>query len=142
VACASPAYLAKHGNPREPADLAHHRCLGYRYDQSRDEWQFDNATGPASVRVHAGLQANNGDALRVAALYGVGVAMLPSFIVGPDLAGGQLVAILPGYTVPELAIHALYPHSRHLSAKVRSFVDFLVPRFGERPAWDAWMAGS
>jgi len=141
VACASPAYLQKHGHPREPADLAQHKCLGYRYDQSRDDWQFDGAMGPVSVRVHACLQANNGDALRVAALQGAGVAMLPSFIVGPDLAGGALVAILPGYRVPELAIHALYPHSRHLSAKVRSFVDFLVPRYGERPEWDAWMAG-
>ncbi len=141
VVCASPEYLKRHGQPHHPDDLARHNCLGYRYGQGRDEWRFEAATGAASVHVRGSLQANNGDVLRVAALRGAGVVLLPSFIVGPDLAAGRLAPVLAGYRVPELAIHAVYPHSRHLSAKVRSFVDFLLPRFGERPAWDAWMAG-
>ena len=80
------------------------------------------------------------DVLRAAALRSAGLVLLPSFIIGADLCAGRLVSVLPGYRVPELGIYAVYPHSRHLSAKVRSFVDFLVPRFGERPAWDAWMS--
>lgn len=140
LVCASPAYLAQHGTPHHPDDLARHNCLGYRYDPRRDDWQFESADGPAAVHVRGSLQSNNGDALLAAALHGVGIVLLPSFIAGPDVASGRLVALLPGHRVPELVIHALYPHSRHLSAKVRSFVDFLAPRYGDQPAWDCWMA--
>jgi DNA-binding transcriptional LysR family regulator len=141
VVCASPAYLERRGRPRRPADLAGHDCLDYRY-QAREEWQFEGPEGPVSVRVRGSLEANNGDALRAAAVRGTGVVLQPSFIVGADLAAGRLVPVLPGYRVPELAIHAVYPPGRHLSAKVRSFIDFLAPRYGERPAWDAWMSGA
>jgi DNA-binding transcriptional LysR family regulator len=141
VVCASPDYLERTGRPRTPEDLPGHNCLGYSYGQARDEWRFDGPDGPAAVRVRGGFQANNGDVLRAAALRGAGLVLLPSFIVGTDLVSGGLVPVLPGYRVPELAIHAVYPPGRHLSAKVRSFVDFLVPRYGERPAWDAWMSG-
>ncbi|MBV8235668.1 MAG: LysR family transcriptional regulator [Acidimicrobiia bacterium] len=139
--CASPAYLGRAGQPEHPDDLTRHNCLGYSYGQARDEWRFDGPEGAASVRVRGTLQANNGDALRAAALRGAGLVLLPSFIVGADLTAGRLVPVLSGYRVPELGIHAVYPHSRHLSAKVRSFVDFLVPRYGETPTWDAWMSG-
>jgi DNA-binding transcriptional LysR family regulator len=77
-----------------------------------------------------------------AALRGAGIVLLPSFIVRAALTAGRLVPVLPGYRVPELGIYAVYPHSRHLSAKVRSFVDFLIPRFGDKPIWDAWMSNS
>jgi len=69
---------------------------------------------------------------------GEGIVLQPSFLVGDDLAAGSLVPILPGYAPDELVIQAVYPHSRHLSVKVRSFVDFLVARFGQRPEWDRW----
>jgi DNA-binding transcriptional LysR family regulator len=141
VVCASPVYLEQHGRPQHPNDLVNHNCLGYSYGLAGGEWRFDGPEGPASVRVQGNLEANNGDALRAAALRGAGVALLPSFIVGADLAAERLVPLLPGYRVPEFAIHVVYPPGRHLSAKVRSFVDFLVPRCGERPAWDAWMLG-
>lgn len=141
VVCASPEYLTRNGQPLVPADLAGHNCLGYSYGQARGEWQFEGPEGADLVRVRGRMQANNGDALRAAALHGTGVVLLPSFIVGIDLAAGRLLPVLAGYRVPELAIHAVYPPGRHLSAKVRSFVDFLVPRFGERPAWDSWMFG-
>lgn len=142
LVCGSPAYLAQHGVPDHPDDLARHNCLGYRYDPRRDEWRFEGADGPVAVRVHGTLQSNNGDALLAAALHGVGIVLLPSFIAGPDVASGRLVALLPNHKSPDLAIHALYPHSRHLSAKVRSFVDFLAPRYGDKPAWDCWMANA
>jgi DNA-binding transcriptional LysR family regulator len=139
VACASPGYLDRHNRPKHPDELAGHNCLGYTYGQAQEEWHFDGPTGPARVRIRGTLQANNGEVLRAAALHDAGIVLLPSFIVGADLAAGRLVPILADYHVPEIGIHAVYPHSRHLSAKVRSFVDFLVPRFGERPAWDDWM---
>jgi DNA-binding transcriptional LysR family regulator len=80
--------------------------------------------------------ANNADVLRTTALAGGGVILLPTFIVGDDLRAGRLVRLLPDYPPPEQGLHALYPAGRHLSAKVRSFVDFLVARFGGEPAWD------
>ncbi len=140
VLCAAPAYLARHPAPRHPDDLAAHNCLGYPYSQTRGEWRFDSPSGSVAVPVRGTFQANNGDALRVAALHGAGIALLPSFIAGADIAAGKLHCLLPGFDIPELAIHAVYPHSRHLSPKVRSFVDFLAPCYGDRPEWDAWMA--
>ena len=83
------------------------------------------------------VSANNGDALRILALAGAGVASLPTFIVGPDLRSGALVSVLDRFIPQDLAMSAVYPHARHLSPKVRAFVDFLVERFGKRPYWDA-----
>jgi DNA-binding transcriptional LysR family regulator len=140
VACAAPAYLARRGAPRRPADLAEHNCLGYSYAALRNEWRFTGPEGTESVRVAGRLNANNGDILRWAALRGEGIVLQPSFIVGDDLATGTLVPVLPGYTPDSLVIQAVYPHSRHLSVKVRSFVDFLVARFGQAPEWDRWRA--
>ncbi|KAA2213358.1 LysR family transcriptional regulator [Teichococcus oryzae] len=138
VACAAPEYLERRGWPRHPADLTGHDCLGYRY-QARAEWVFEGPQGPVPVRIRGRLDSNNGDVLRAAALRGAGIVLQPSFIVGADLAAGGLVPVLPGYRLPDLAIQAVYPPGRHLSAKIRSFIDFLLPRFGEHPGWDDWM---
>jgi DNA-binding transcriptional LysR family regulator len=138
VACAAPAYLKKHGAPRRPADLAAHNCLGYSYAALRNEWRFTGPDGVESVRVAGRLNANNGDVLRLAALRGEGIVIQPTFLIGDDLASGELVPILPGFVPDELVIQAVYPHSRHLSVKVRSFIDFLVARFGQDPEWDRW----
>jgi DNA-binding transcriptional LysR family regulator len=138
VACAAPAYLKKHGAPRRPADLAAHNCLGYSYAALRNEWRFTGPSGVESVRVAGRLNANNGDVLRLAAVRGEGIVIQPTFLIGDDLASGDLVSILPGFVPDELAIQAVYPHSRHLSVKVRSFIDFLVARFGQDPEWDRW----
>ncbi len=140
VACAAPAYVTKHGAPQRPADLAAHNCLGYSYAALRNEWRFSGPDGVESVRVSGRLNANNGDLLRLAALRGEGIVLQPSFLVGDDLAAGTLVPILPGYAPDEIVIQAVYPHSRQLSVKVRSFVDFLVARFGQEPEWDRWRA--
>ena len=86
--------------------------------------------------VRGTVTANNGDALRVAALKGLGLTLLPTFIVGADLQAGNLVTVLDQYMVQKLAMHAVYPTSRHLSPKVRAFVDFLFERFGARQYWD------
>jgi DNA-binding transcriptional LysR family regulator len=140
VVCASPAYLERHGAPATPADLATHGCLTYSNRPTPDEWSFRASDGRRwPIEVHGRLRVNNGDALREAALKGVGIVTLPSFIVGCDLQAGTLVALLTDYTPQDLAINAVYPHNRHLSPKVRAFVDFLVEHIGPRPYWDLVM---
>ncbi len=137
VICASPDYLDRRGRPRRPEDLAGHDCLLYANQQQPGEWRVLGPRGPQAVRVDGPLVANNGDLLCGAALAGMGIARLPTFIVGPHLRRGRLEALLPDHPVPETGIHAVYPASRNLSLKVRVFVDFLAAHFGPEPYWDA-----
>ena len=134
--CAAPSYLERHGMPRVPQDLERHICLGYSYLPSRNEWHFSRNGHVESVRIKGPLQANNGDLLREAALAGLGIVREPSFNIGDDVRAGRLVRLLPDYQTNDLAICAVYPSRQHLSAKVRTFVDFLVERFGDDPYWD------
>jgi DNA-binding transcriptional LysR family regulator len=135
--CAAPDYLARRGTPRTPDDLARHDCLEYTYFESRGEWRLLNPDGRVIVVPVSGRYlANNADVLRTTAIAGGGIVLLPTFIVGEDLRAGRLVRLLPNHPPPEQGLHALYPPGRHLSAKVRSFVDFLVNRFSGEPAWD------
>jgi DNA-binding transcriptional LysR family regulator len=137
--CAAPAYLERDGMPRQPADLARHNCLEFSYRQTGSEWHF---TGPdgirESVRVGGRLKVNNPQVLHTAALNGDGIEFDPTFIVGPDIAAGRLVRLLPDYTPVETDLNVVYPPGRQLSAKVRSFVDFLAARFAGEPEWDRW----
>ncbi|HKN27373.1 MAG TPA: LysR family transcriptional regulator [Roseiarcus sp.] len=135
--CASPAYLAARGAPQTPEDLKAHECLTNSNLALSREWRFmapDGSLWP--VAVNGRLSANNGDALRVCALGGLGLANIPTFIVGADLQSGALVTVLDKFISQDMTISAVYPHSRHLSPTVRAFVDFLVDRFGPRPYWD------
>jgi DNA-binding transcriptional LysR family regulator len=135
--CAAPDYLARHGVPNTPDDLRNHNCLEYTYFETRGEWRLLNPKGDEIVVPVSGRYlANNADVLRTTAIAGGGVILMPTFIIGDDLRAGRLVRLLPDYPPPEQGLHALYPPGRHLSAKVRSFVDFLVGRFGGEPAWD------
>lgn len=137
MVCASPAYLAAHGMPAVPADLAHHVCLGYTYGATADEWQFVGPGGAhESVRVRWAMRANNGDTARAAALAGAGIVWQPSFLIGGDVRAGRLVEVMPGYRMPDIDIQAIYASRRHLSAKVRLMVDFLAEAFDGNPAWD------
>ncbi len=137
AACASPSYLAAHGTPRTPDDLRHHQCLSYSNMAVADEWRFTRPDGRIwPVEVSGRLHANNGDALRAVALKGLGLALLPTFIVGGDLKAGTLEAVLMEFIAQDGAMYAVYPHSRHLSPKVRAFVEFLAARFGPQPYWD------
>ncbi|MEW9897121.1 LysR family transcriptional regulator [Chitinivorax sp. PXF-14] len=137
--CAAPAYLARHGTPGTPAELASHNCLVYTYGGMHTEWRFAGPEGDTAVRVAGSLRANNGDMLRAAALAGEGIVLEPSFNIGDDLRSGRLVPLLPAYRVAALGILAVYPSRRYLSAKVRSFVDHLVAGMGEAPPWDTWL---
>lgn len=136
ILCASPGYLARHGEPQRPEELGDHACLIYSNLDRRHEWRFSGPQGPVRVKVKGPFQANNGDALCSAALAGMGIAALPSFIVGEHLLAGRLRPVLCGFPLGAQGIYAVYPHNRNLSAKVRAFVDFLADRFGPEPYWD------
>ena len=137
VICASPAYLRERGPPLAPEDLKTHDCLCNSNIAAAREWRFVGADGkPLSINVSGRFSANNGDALRIAALGGLGIVSLPSFFVGRDLRAGKLVTVLEDFIPRDIGLHAVYPHSRHLSPKVRAFVDFLADRFGPCPYWD------
>jgi DNA-binding transcriptional LysR family regulator len=136
VLCASPGYLDRRGRPARPEDLAGHDCLLYANNDTPREWTVTGPGGRQSIAVTGPLIANNGDVLCSAALGGMGITRLPTFIVGPHLRDGRLEVVLPGFPLPDQGIHAVYPHSRNLSVKVRVFVDFLAGRFGPEPYWD------
>ena len=129
VLCASPAYIARHGAPATPEDLARHNCLTYEY-ALRDAWTFRDAAGrERTVRVAGSLNSNNGDLNAAAAVQGVGIALEPDFIVDSELKSGKLVPVLESFEAPASPIYAVYPSRRFLPEKVRAFVDFLVERF-------------
>lgn len=130
VAAASPAYLAAHGTPRVPEDLVGHNCFTYEYVQPRDHWRFRDAAGrDAQVRVKGTLHSNNGELHAAAAARGIGIAFEPDVILEPYLRDGRLVPVLGAFLPPPMPVYAVYPSRRHLSAKVRLFVDFLAERF-------------
>jgi DNA-binding transcriptional LysR family regulator len=136
VLIASPDYLARHGTPQSPADLAQHRCLNYGHATFMQRWPLTEAGKPISVPITAALSSNNGDVLRAAALKGNGIAALPTFMVGADIKAGRLAVVLPDNPPAPLGIFALYAPNRYLAAKTRVFIDFLVERFGPEPEWD------
>jgi DNA-binding transcriptional LysR family regulator len=128
--CASPAYLEKNGAPHAPADLAKHRCLIYTHAAQQNVWSFVDRNGKEEVAHISGrFQANSGDVLLPPALHGCGLLLAPDYLVEDHIKAGRLVRIMPGYTTHETPVYAVYP-SRNLSAKTRTFVDFLAARFG------------
>jgi len=137
IVCAAPAYLQRAGRPETPADLSRHACLIYREIDAPDTWHFQAADGHAEmVRVSGPLASTNAAFLHRLALAGHGVVIGPSFALGTDIAEGRLVPLLTGWRPRELPINALYPHRPLLSAKVRTFVDFLAERFAAEPEWE------
>ncbi len=136
VVCAAPAYLERHGVPRTPQELRDHNCLGHVSQRGAEEWPFVGDCGEVLVRTSGTLTVNNGDMLRLAALAGTGLALLPTFIVGPDLADGRLRAVLCDFEPAPHPISAVYAAGRPVAAKVRAFIDHLVSCFGITPYWD------
>lgn len=138
VVCAAPSYVKARGKPLTVSSLAHHNCLGYTLSQRHpvDRWVF-GARADVSVQVAGNLRANNGDALRAAAIAGQGVIHQPTFIVADDIRAGALVALTLDQPTIELAgIYAVYLPERHPAAKVRAFIDFIATRFTPEPPWD------
>ncbi len=132
VVCGSPDYFAQYGVPQTPEDLAGHSCLVNWAISPRNKWQFKSESGVSVINVSGRMQANVADPIRIAAINGLGLVMLPTYIVGRDIERGKLKVVLENYTLPPLDIHAVYPHRKYLSAKVRSFLDFLQQWLGPR----------
>ena len=138
VPCASPAYLERHGAPKAPAELANHNCFTYEYVTPRNVWRFRDRSGAEqAVRVAGTLHSNNGDLLAEVAARDGGIVFEPAFIVGPEVRAGRLVPLLQDFVPPPVPIYAVYPSRKHLSAKVRRFVEFLVERFAHAQDWSA-----
>ncbi|MDR3373424.1 MAG: LysR family transcriptional regulator [Ancalomicrobiaceae bacterium] len=138
VLVAAPAYLERFGMPSTPEDLGDHRCLAYGHTTALQRWSLSRDGEAIQVPIHAVLCSNNGDILKAAALLGQGITLLPTFLVGSEIAAGRLVPVLGDHPPSELGIFALYAPNRYLAAKSRLLIDFLAGRFGDRPAWDAF----
>lgn len=127
VYCASPAYLQARGVPLKPEDLAGHDCLPYGHSR-QVQWQFRQGGKARAIQVTGRMRANNGELLRDAAIAGMGVTYLPTFIVGQALADGRLVNVLEEWTPPALQLSAVYPQHRQVARPVQGFVSFLRER--------------
>lgn len=130
--CAAPSYLEVHGIPAHPDALRHHSCLHYGQLAVEHQWTLIGADRKYTISVNEVLCSNNGEVLRDATVRGLGITLLPRFIVGQELQQGRLQIVLPDYHSPELSIYVLYPVNRHLSTKVRLLGDFLQERFGQQ----------
>ena len=123
---ASPEYLARHGRPQHPSELAHHECLGYTASGSVQSWQFMVNGQLESFSVRSRINANNGEVLTEAAAQGLGIALQPDFIAEGFTAAGRIEQILLDFPIPELGIYAMLPSNRHIPHRVRVLMDFLV----------------
>jgi DNA-binding transcriptional LysR family regulator len=137
VICAAPAYVAERGMPQHVDDLRRHECLVCTGNGQDARWRLRGPDGEVAVPVRGRFAADALAALHVAALRGVGIALLPAFLADGDLRDGTLVPVLPTFVPVAGTLHALYPPTRHVSPKVRAFVDFLVARFGASAAGNA-----
>ena len=134
--CASPEYLKENGMPKKLSDLKRHRFLQYTLSGSSSLKVIDKKNKAHFVKLSAKMIANNGAFLRDMAIAGHGVLATPTFISWKALATGELVPILPNYTLPQPNAYAVYPQARYLSRRTRLLIDYLVDRFGNNPYWD------
>lgn len=146
VMVASPGYIERHGMPLKLQDLRTHNCLIYAFQKGLTTWKMRTDQGLEEVEVSGNLRTNSGEALRIAALAGVGIALQGTWRVGPDIREGSLVQLFPGYAVStsslDTAVYAMYPHKHYLSPKVRVFLDFLVAHFMADSYWSKMPAVS
>ncbi|RDU97771.1 LysR family transcriptional regulator [Trinickia dinghuensis] len=132
VVCAAPSYLARHGAPSVPTDLSRHQCLGLAHPVASRQWRLHGPEGEVVVPVSLVFSANNGEALRMAALSGLGIVMQPEILLADDLRDGRLVLVLPDYEPAARPMHLLMASDRKPPAKIGTFADFVVKRFGGR----------
>jgi len=137
VTCASPAYLKRMSRPTCPEELTEHRCLVYSLLRDTESWYFyDTDNKLQATKIHPYLRSTNGEFLRNSAIDGLGIVNMPLFITYKAIKSGELVPLLTEYKKPHLNAYAIYPQTRHLSQRVRAFVDFLVKRFDGVTYWD------
>jgi DNA-binding transcriptional LysR family regulator len=138
VICASPYYLKQNGTPLTPNDLAKHNCMIYAPRTALDEWEFINNNQKIKVGISGDIQCNDGDALRIAAIQGCGIAQLPTYMVGLDIQAGRLNALLEEYEPERLPVYAIYNHRKYLSAKIQTFIDFMYELYQPEAYWNEW----
>ncbi|WP_413460100.1 LysR family transcriptional regulator [Herbaspirillum huttiense] len=138
ILCASPAYLERAGAPEQPEDLSRHSCLNFSHEYLRHHWHVNTEAGVMDVPIVSKVVSNSGVLLRDLALAGMGIVLRPSYSLGDDLRCGKLVQVLPGFDMGQVVISMVYPSRRLLSAKVRSFADFISARF-PHPETDPWL---
>jgi DNA-binding transcriptional LysR family regulator len=135
VVCAAPSYLQRRGKPSVPDDLRRHEAVIYSYSDVPSQWAFTGRSGQTiAVPVAGRVRMNNSLALREVLLQGAGIMVTPRFVVETDLRAGRLTALLEDYRLREMTVYAVYPERRHLSPKVRAFIDFMGGRLGARPS--------
>jgi DNA-binding transcriptional LysR family regulator len=128
--CAAPGYLARKGTPRAPEELERHDCLSFGLAKLT-HWHLARAGEDLHVPVAGRVQVNNGQALRAAALHGLGIVMQPAILLEADVRAGRLVQLLPDYELPSRPMHVVFLPDRYRSPKLRSFIDYVVERFGQ-----------
>ena len=137
VVCGSPHYLNVHGVPKTPGDLADHQCLVYSNLVDPNKWEYEDRDGnQGAVKVNSIMSASSGDFLSNAAAHGMGLVIQPTFIASAAIRSGNLTPVLTDYTWPISPAYAVYPPTRHLSYRVRAFIDFLAEKFVGTPQWD------
>ena len=138
ILAASPRYFAQYGIPKTLDDLQRHKLLIYTHANNPNELRFTRDGKTTSLNVKGLLDANDGQILRVAALDGLGILVQPSYIVYEDIVAGRLVPVLDEWDLPRLTINLAYPSRKHLSAKVRTFIDFTVEHFAKMDYERKW----
>jgi DNA-binding transcriptional LysR family regulator len=134
VVCGAPQYLANHGRPERPSDLERHNCVVFYESSWNREWRFVSPDSEEVIHPVGNLEANNSTSLRAAAVLGQGLIYMPIFVVADELRSGRLVAVLQDYVPVQLSIDAIYPDRRHLSPKVRCFIDLAAKQL-HHPNW-------
>ena len=134
---AAPNYLNKYGIPKVPEDLSSHNTITYHYQHSPWEWEFTaSKSKPKRISVNGSVKMNNSLAIREAVLAGVGISRMPTFLVGEDIKSGQLIQLLPKYSLLELSIYLVFPDRHHMTPKLRVFIDYLAKLMEGKPSWD------
>lgn len=141
VYCASPDYLTRRGEPKQPADLSAHDGVGYNLVPETQQWPLGLVQGRLLHKPHIGISSNNSDMILKATEAGLGLAMLPTFVCHEALATGRLVPVLREFRPPPLELYALYTSRRHLPQRVRALLEFLAEWLADTPPWDRELAG-
>jgi DNA-binding transcriptional LysR family regulator len=141
IVCASPEYLKESGTPQTPNDLSSHVCLGMMNHQVfAPDWTFNIDGEEKTIDINSDyLKSNIADSLRVAAINSSGLIQLPSYMIGLDIQSGRLTPVLEKYEPKPTPINLIYAHRKHMSVKIRSFVDYMKDYFETPPYWDKWM---
>ena len=139
VVCGSPGYFTRHGIPQTPGDLIKYNCLTLSQRSPLAEWKFVIDGKTTIMHPDGNLRANTADPLRIAAIEGCGLVQLPTYIIGLDIKAGSLQPVLEAFEPGEIPIYAVYSHRKHLSTKIRTFIEFICAQYQPAPYWDGWI---